>query len=257
MRSGYVIVRGGLRQFLSEREPDPLGTRRGETANACYVAATGTRSRCRTLRARVRHRCDVGHRWSNSNADPFDVALSYLDKNATDLGVTGADVADVAVTSQFRSSHNGVTHVNLNQRLEGLEVFGAHVTVNVASDGRVIFAGGSLVPLSAPSGGVSLKATDAVVAAADALDLGETSDVRVISEEGGAAQATVVSGSGVSAGPIGARLGWQPTAGGLRKAWQMVIDHSSSASLWNATIDAETGRCWRPTTGPTTTTSTT
>ena len=70
-------------------------------------------------------------------ADPLDVALGYLDKNAEELGVTSADVADVAVTSQYRSSHNGVTHVNLNQRVEGLEVFGAHVTVNVAADGRV------------------------------------------------------------------------------------------------------------------------
>ena len=96
--------------------------------------------------------------WSRTAAaEPLDVALGYLEKNADDLGVTSADVADLAVTSQFRSSHNGVTHVNLNQRVDGLEVFGAHVTVNVAADGGVVFAGGSLVPLGATSGGASFR----------------------------------------------------------------------------------------------------
>ena len=175
-------------------------------------------------------------------AEPLDLALSYLEQNADELGVTSADVADVAVTSQYRSSHSGVTHVNFNQRVEGLEVFGAHVTVNVAADGRVIFAGGSLVPLGAQSGAASLPPTEAVEAAADALDLAEPANPRVISSKGGPARATVVSPAGISSTPIPVRLGWQPTAKGLRKAWQLVIDDSSEAHLWNATVDAETGQ---------------
>jgi hypothetical protein len=175
-------------------------------------------------------------------ADPFAVAVEYLDKQAAELGVTSADVADVAVTSQYRTPHLGVTHVNLNQRFEGLEVFGAHVTVNVKDDGSVIFAGGSLVPLGPPSGSVSLKATDAVVAAADGLNLAEPTNPEVISASGGPAQETVVSPAGISDTPIALRVGWQPTAGGLRKAWQLVIDDASAEHLWNATVDAQTGR---------------
>ena len=62
-RAGYGIVRGGLRQFLRARA-DPLGTREGETANACYVAATETRSRRRThgTRHSCRARCRGGRR---------------------------------------------------------------------------------------------------------------------------------------------------------------------------------------------------
>jgi len=79
---------------------------------------------------------------SSTEAGAVDVALAYADANAADLGVTRADVADLVVTSAYKSSHNGVTHVNLNQRFRGLEVFGAHATVNVASSGKVIFAAG-------------------------------------------------------------------------------------------------------------------
>src|SRR5688500_2834880 len=91
------------------------------------------------------------------STDPYDVALSYLDKKAAELGVTRADVADLFVTSQYRSAHSGVTHVNLNQRYQGVEVFGGHTTVNVADDGSVVFAGGSLVPLVASSGTAELE----------------------------------------------------------------------------------------------------
>ncbi len=81
------------------------------------------------------------------NASPLEVALAYLDKSAGTLGVGSADVEDMVVTSSYRSTHTGVTHVNLNQRLQELEVFGGHVTVNVARDGGIVFAGGSPVEL--------------------------------------------------------------------------------------------------------------
>ena len=177
---------------------------------------------------------------AQSNVDALDVALTYVDENAAKLGVTRADVEDLVVTSRYRSSHNGVTHVNLNQHYQGLEVFGGHVTVNVAQDGRVVHAGGSLVAKlgAAPTGSADLKATEAVEAAAEELKLGRPTNLHVISSSGPEA---VVSDGGISDATIPLRLGWQPTGSGLRKAWQLVIDHSSSEHLWNATVDAETG----------------
>jgi extracellular elastinolytic metalloproteinase len=180
---------------------------------------------------------------ANAAADPLDVARDHVNENAADLGVTRADVTDLAVTSRYRSAHSGVTHVNLNQRFRELEVFGGHVTVNVAADGRVIHAGGSLVRglATSPSGTVELTPTEAVEAAADALGLAKPVDLRVISSSPGPARETVVSGGGVSDQRIPLRVGWQPTRAGLRLAWQLVIDASSDESLWNATVDAETG----------------
>ena len=51
---------------------------------------------------------------SSTEADAVGIALSYAAVNAAELGVTSADVADLAVTSSYKSSHSGVTHVNLN-----------------------------------------------------------------------------------------------------------------------------------------------
>jgi extracellular elastinolytic metalloproteinase len=178
-----------------------------------------------------------------ADVDAVGIAQSYVRENAAELGATRADVADLFVTSAYRSAHSGVTHVNLNQRYQGLEVFGGHATVNVASDRSVIFTGGGFVRgLAADaSGSEELGATEAVEAAADALDLNDPANLRIISRSAGAAQKTVVSGGGISDEPIPTRLGWQPTADGLRLAWQLTIDDSSDVHLWNATVDAETG----------------
>lgn len=175
---------------------------------------------------------------------PNDIALRYLRAHPDRYGVTATDLADLAVASSYTSRHNGVTTVNLTQRLKERDVFGATATVSVARDGSVVFAGDTLVSglSDQASGAASLDAVDAVEAAADALDLAEPADPRVMSRAGGAAQRTVVSGSGISDQPIPAKLGWQPTEDGLRLAWQLVIDDSSDVHLWNVAVDAETGK---------------
>src|SRR5688572_6607191 len=67
--------------------------------------------------------------------DAVATAVAHVQANPAELEVTRADVADLAVTSAYKSAHNGVTHVNLNQHHKDLEVFGGHATVNVGPDG--------------------------------------------------------------------------------------------------------------------------
>ncbi|TCC00139.1 metalloprotease [Micromonospora zingiberis] len=174
---------------------------------------------------------------------PEDIAIRYLRGNPAPHGVTAADLSDLSILSSFTSRHNGVTHVNLAQRHQNLEVFGATATVNIAKDGSVILVGDTLVAdlAKSTSGAASLNAIDAVEAAADGLDLATPKSPKVLSRTGGAAQKTVVSESGISDEPIPAKLGWQPTEDVLRLAWQLVIDDATDAHLWNATVDAETG----------------
>ena len=168
-------------------------------------------------------------------------AIAHVRANAASLGVTAGDVAELALTSSYVSAHNGITHGNLNQRKDGLEVFGGHVSVAVKPDGTILHAAGSLVRgLASASGTPVLEAVEAVQAASSSLGLGPAEDSRVVATEGGAARKTTCA-SLVSRAPIPARLGWQPTESGLRRAWQLVIDDSSGPHMWNATVDAQTG----------------
>jgi extracellular elastinolytic metalloproteinase len=173
--------------------------------------------------------------------DPRDIAFRYIRDHAAEFGVTRADVEELAVTTSYRSKHNRVTHVNVQQHQAGLPVAGAHATVNIANNKKVIYAAGALRPLPPPSGTATLDAAQAVEAAADALGLEEPDNLRVLQRSGGLDQETVVSGGGISTESIPASLVYQPTAGGPRLAWELTIDDTAGEHLWNAAVDAETG----------------
>ena len=136
--------------------------------------------------------------------DALEVALAYVNANPADLGVTIADVSDLYATSTLRSAHSGVTHVNLNQRFQDLEVFGGHSTVSV-KDGSVVFAAGAFVRNLRVAGPATatIDAVQAVDAAAGALDLAEPANLRVL--EGGEDEA-VVSGGGISTWPCSQKV---------------------------------------------------
>jgi extracellular elastinolytic metalloproteinase len=65
-----------------------------------------------------------------------DVARDYLQRQAAALGLTAADISDVAVSDSVVSAHTGVTHVYLRQRQGGIPVLDGLVNVNVARDGQ-------------------------------------------------------------------------------------------------------------------------
>ena len=179
---------------------------------------------------------------SATGDDPVAIAIGYVKQHVDELGVTPADVHELAVLSSYTSRHNGVTHVNLVQRYQGMDVFGGHATVNVTGDGDILFVGDNFVSGLQPAEASSaeLDAVDAVESAADELDLDKPRNLRVM-RTSRASGVTTLSGGGISDEPITAKVGWQPTDDGLRQAWQVVIADSSDVHLWNATIDAASG----------------
>ncbi|KAF8940302.1 Fungalysin/Thermolysin Extracellular metalloproteinase 5 [Dissophora ornata] len=82
----------------------------------------------------------VGHRandvfFTGSAADPERVALDFVEQKLT--------TSDYIVKNAYTSKHNGVTHVYLRQRIDGLEVVNGDINVNVDKHGNVISYGDS------------------------------------------------------------------------------------------------------------------
>src|SRR5262245_44644485 len=150
----------------------------------------------------------------------------------------------MAISSTVASAHNGVTHVYLQQRYRGIDVWDAILTVSIGADGRVISSGSRFVSnIASAAGGQQPKRT-AELAAGDAaghLRLQPTRPFQILDRKGGPADAATLSDGGIADKPIEARLVWLAVANGVRLAWNLRIDERGGEHWWHAFVDAETG----------------
>jgi extracellular elastinolytic metalloproteinase len=175
---------------------------------------------------------------------PLTIALAYLSSHRGDFGLAAPDLSDLAVSDQYTDKASGTTHIYLQQRYEGIDVFDGITDVNVARDGSVINVGDRFVSdlagkvgAATPPRGVGQGVQDA----ARGLGLGLGQAPQVVHVKGGSAQETLFNRAGISLRPIPARLVWVPTASGVRLAWNVTIDQTDGEHWWSANVDAATG----------------
>ncbi|MBM3749256.1 MAG: hypothetical protein FJW34_26150, partial [Acidobacteria bacterium] len=79
-----------------------------------------------------------------SAAPPRAIARDFTRNLALSHGLAASDLEGLYVSKEYRTAHNGVTHLVFRQQFHGLDVYNAEWTVNVDRDGRVLNAGGAL-----------------------------------------------------------------------------------------------------------------
>ncbi len=128
----------------------------------------------------------------------------------------GVDPADVRITDEYTSDHNGVTHVYLRQIVDGVDVAGADATVNI-QDGVVVYSGSRFIDPSEATGEQQLSGAAALDIATAAVN---TDQIRAISR------------------PV--LLYRVLEDGTARLAYDIQIQ--TSRHWWNLSVDAENGR---------------
>ncbi len=172
-------------------------------------------------------------------------AVAHLRQHASALGLEAADTEDLAVTDAYVSRRSGVSHVYLRQRLDGLDVIGSEVTVNLDRDGRALHTAGR--PVAALARRATLRralldANAAVRRAADLAGLALPDGMVVARREAGPARATTFAETSLTAEPVEARLVYHPDArGDLRQAWEVGLYTRDRQHYWLSYVDAGTG----------------
>jgi hypothetical protein len=182
--------------------------------------------------------------WSARRESPADWARAYVTRHLERFGLTRSDVRDMAVSSEVRSAHTGVTHVYLQQRYRGIDVHGAILNVNVAPDGTVVSADSRFFRgITAAAGDQRPRKAvlEAVGIAAKRLNLKGTKPFEVLRRKGDSAEGTTISSGGIARKAIDANLVWRPVNGAVRLAWKMEIEETGGEHWWNVFVDAETG----------------
>ncbi|MEO1998256.1 MAG: M36 family metallopeptidase, partial [Planctomycetaceae bacterium] len=180
-----------------------------------------------TVTPRTTHSAEIagGFLTGPTSGAPLDVAVDYLNANAASFGISTDDIANHAVTDQYVSTHNNVTHIYLNQTYNTLPIAGSMISVNLMDDGRILNAHSTFLPnLDTPTSTPqpTLTALDALDALATNYGWGYREQPMVVSAQSDTAQTTELSGAGLSAENINARLQYVPTAdGGVELAWNV------------------------------------
>jgi extracellular elastinolytic metalloproteinase len=193
----------------------------------------------------ARHPGDVSFLTGPNDGEPLGIVQDYLDSHKAEYGLSAADLADVIVTDQYTDAHNGVTHIYMRQRHQGIEVASGNLSANVAADGSIInlysnFVGNLADAVNTTTASQSQEA--AVMAAAEELDLVVSQPLTVLEGPSGPDSRTVLSSGGISARPIPVHLVYEAVEGGLKLAWQMEIETLDSLHYWVASVDALDGQ---------------
>ncbi|WP_188500155.1 T9SS-dependent M36 family metallopeptidase [Pontibacter amylolyticus] len=189
----------------------------------------------------------------NVNAQfALDAALRHIDQTKAEYKLNAADLSDYVVTDQYTSRHNGITHIYLRQRHQGIEVVDANININLDRDGNVINMGNRFIPNlrgAIKGNAAALSPERAANAAAMALKLTPKQPIKLKERKAptaklpAAAKAVVLTDGGISLQPIPAKLVYQPMPNGeVRLAWEVDIYNTDAQHYWNMRIDAATGQ---------------
>jgi len=177
------------------------------------------------------------------NRSARENALLFLQENPSKLELTQNDVSDLKVVREYRTKHNGITHVWVQQQYHGIPIFNGLFGLHVKPNGEVIHLGHRFVHELSRRINTDLPSVSAAKAVEMAMaDLGftgfpapalrnKTNEQNMLFERGAISKKEIP----VSAAYV------LTNNGSVRLAWQMVIDQANTPDLWTITVDAQTG----------------
>ncbi|MCL5743993.1 MAG: extracellular metalloproteinase, partial [Acidobacteria bacterium] len=169
------------------------------------------------------------------------MAEDYLRSVASQYGLGADDVAGLYVARQYRTDHNGVTHVLFKQRFAGIDVFNAAWVVNIDADGSVINAGGRI--FHAPAADAvppdANSANQAVRAAAMEVNPKLAERYLPFQTEAGAGSKGPRFARGGFGADIDSAMGWYAVNGKLRPAWLFRIVDADGIASYATVVDSE------------------
>ena len=156
-------------------------------------------------------------------------------------GFLAEDIADLIVQDDYRSANNGLRHLFLRQRWQGVEVWNGDIAIHLSANGEVVkLNNGAWSRLAKRT-----NATTPIVTAEAALSAVLRSNKIIGSTPLTSFNATekeyVFDGSSFSVEPVKVKLVYQPMKNGLKLAWNVNHYTTDGSHWWNVRIDAITG----------------
>lgn len=181
---------------------------------------------------------------------PGATARSFLRSQAAVLGLSAADLRNLAITQQWTGA-TGARHVAFQQFDGERLVHGSVIKITLDASGRVVVLGGTYFPGATADETADLSAADAIAVAATGLGLGDA-EPRVIARDAGASRRTTFQDPAredawtaeLVTFPLRrdrAALAWRTMIHGPGGWYETVVDAASGGILYRSDHRADTG----------------
>ncbi len=173
--------------------------------------------------------------------NPFDTAIDHI-KRTGKYG--NLDLTDVIVTDQYQTKHNGLIHLYLRQRLDGIEIDGANINYNILDDGSIASFGGQFyknIDQKISSTNPTFSQKQVLQYALSELGIENNLPLEIIESHGGNDQKVVFDKGDISLENISVRLIYVPVDEKLKLAWELSVYEKSADNWWLIALDALTG----------------
>lgn len=172
-----------------------------------------------------------------------EIGMRYFNAMASEWQLTSQDYQDVIVTDEYKTKHNGVTHIYFTQQYQGIPVDNAITNMNITKNGVVAFATNQFVSNIANKINTTtptLSAEEALVLVAQQL---EATDLTLPNVKTRISNTKVIfEKANFSHNEIPVQLKYQLLENGsLALVWDIAIDITGSADYWSVRADATTG----------------
>lgn len=179
----------------------------------------------------------------NAQLNGLQLAKAHLLENPGKGDWLETDFAEAEITDQYTSKHNGVTHVYVQQKYQGVPVYNAIAGVHVRStDSKVFFHTNRFfdhLSTRVVATSVKIPAERALYVVSNDLGISLTKKPEVMERS---ARALQFRAKELSNSPIPVQQVYFPTADGkLHLCWNLLIDDPRSDAGWNMFIDVSTG----------------
>lgn len=184
----------------------------------------------------------TGNIWAQKQTK-LDIALRHIEQQREHWKLAPSDIADMAVTDNYSSAHNGLTHIYFIQRHAGIELYNAILNVNILPDGKVLSAQSRFMANLSEKVNAThpiLTPEQAVLAAADYLQIPVTKALQPLRKESD--KIFYFAGGELSDSEIKVQLRYQRINNKEAwLAWDLNIDQKTTPDHWSMRIDALTG----------------
>ncbi len=186
-----------------------------------------------------------------SKDTPRGVVRTFVGAYPGLFEIPSAEVDAAIATRDFKTDHNGATHLTYQQQIAGVDLYGCWIQANVARDGALINIESTMLPR--PGEGfattsIRLTDLDALKSAAQHCGVTLTCDPEPEGEGQGAGQVRTWKHTPDlrSNDPIETRLVYFPvTRTDIRAAWMVVVPVKGVGHTYDCIVDASTGELLR------------